>query len=79
MTSYPIPRVDECQDSFSGSKWLNCLDLNSGFWQIGLDPADKEKTAFATSLGLCQFTVMPVGLAYAPSSFERLMEDVLRG
>ena len=77
--AYPIPRVDECLDSLSGSKWFNCLDLNSGFWQIGLDPADKEKTAFATSLGLYQFTVMPFGLANAPSTFERLMEDVMRG
>ena len=77
--AYPIPRVDECLDSLSGSKWFNCLDLNSGFWQIGLDPTDKEKTAFATSLGLYQFTVMPFGLANAPSTLERLMEDVMRG
>ena len=77
--AYPIPRVDECLDSLTGSKWFSCLDLNSGFWQIGLDPADKEKTAFATSLGLYQFTVMPFGLANAPSTFERLIEDVMRG
>ena len=31
--AYPIPRVDERMDSLSGSKWFNCLDLNSGFWQ----------------------------------------------
>ena len=77
--AYPVPRADECLDSLSGSKWFNCLDLNSGFWQIGLDPTDKEKTAFATSLGLYQFTVMPFGLANAPSTIERLMEDVMRG
>ena len=77
--AYLIPRVDECLDSLTGSKWFNCLDLNSGFWQIGLDPTDKEKTVFATTLGLYQFTVMPFGLANAPVTFERLMEDVLRG
>ena len=77
--AYPIPRVDECLDSLTGSKWFSCLDLNSGFWQVGLDPADKEKTAFATSLGLYQFTVMHFGLANAPSTFERLIEDVMRG
>ena len=44
-----------------------------------MKPADKEKTAFATTLGLYQFTVMSFGLVNAPSSFERLMENVLRG
>ena len=77
--AYPIPRVDECLDALAGSKWFSCMDLNSGFWQIGLDKNDKEKTSFATGLGLYQFTVMPFGLVNAPSTFERLMEDVMRG
>ena len=55
------------------------MDLNSGFWQIGMDDTDKEKTAFRTSKGLFQFTVMPFGHVNAPSTFERLTEDVLRG
>lgn len=55
------------------------MDLNSGFWQIAMAPEDKEKTAFNTSLGLYQVSVMPFGLANSPSSFERLMENILRG
>lgn len=77
--AYPIPRVDECLDALSGCKWFSSMDLNSGFWQVGLHPEDRQKSAFATSLGLFQFTVMPFGLANSPSTFERLMEDVLRG
>ena len=74
--AYPIPRVDECLDALSGSKWYSSMDLNSGFWQVGLREEDQEKTAFATSLGLFQFTVMPFGLANAPSTFERLVENI---
>ena len=55
------------------------MDLNSGFWQIAMAPEDKQKTSLNTSLGLYKFTVMPFGLAKAPSTFERLMENVLRG
>ena len=40
---------------------------------------DREKTAFATSLGLFQWTVMPFGLTNSPSTFQRLMEDIFRG
>ncbi|CAC5426210.1 Transposon Ty3-I Gag-Pol polyprotein [Mytilus coruscus] len=76
---YPIPRVDECLDWLAGGKFFGSMDLNSGFWQIGMAPEDKEKSAFLTSLGLYQFTIMPFGLANSPSTFERLMENVLRG
>lgn len=77
--AYQIPRVDECLDALSGSNWFGCVNLNSGFWQLGMDDQSKCKTAFSTSQGLYQFNVMPFGLANAPSSFERLMENVLRG
>ena len=77
--AYPLPRVDDCFDALSGSKWFNCMDLCSGFWQIEMHENDKSKTAFSTSHGLYHFRVMPFGLVNAPSTFQRLMEDVLRG
>lgn len=78
--AYPIPRVDDCLDALSGSKWFNTMDLCSGFWQIQMDEEDKLKTAFSTSSqGLFHFRVMPFGLVNAPPTFQRLMENVLRG
>lgn len=77
--AYPLPRVDECLDSLAGSKWYSTMDLNSGFWQVGLSNDSRERTAFSTSLGLFHFTVMPFDLVNSPSTFERLMENVLRG
>ena len=46
--SYPLPRIDEMLDSLAGAKYFSTLDLMSGYWQVMMDPHDREKTAFIT-------------------------------
>ena len=77
--SFPLPRIDNILDCLTGNSWFCTLDLKSGYWQVSLDPKDREKTAFSIGNGLWQFTVMPFGLCNAPATFERLMERVLEG
>ena len=76
--SYPLPRIDDTIDTLAGSRMFSTLDLKSGYWQVGIHPQDREKTAFSIGEGLWQFTVMPFGLCNAPATFERLMEYVLQ-
>lgn len=77
--SHPLPRVDDTLDRLSGARVFSTIDLTAGYWQIPLNPNDKEKTAFSTGTGLYQFRMMPMGISNAPPSFQRLMELVLRG
>ena len=60
--AYPIPGIDESLDALAGSQYFSTLDLTSGYWQVPLDPDDKEKSAFATQSGLWQWKVLPFGL-----------------
>ena len=77
--AYPLPRIDDTLNTLAGSQWFSILDLQSGFWQVGVAPSDRQKTAFCTTEGLFEFKVMPFGLCNAPATFQRLMDLVLSG
>ena len=76
--AYPLPRVDTL-DTLVGSVWFSTIDLKSGYWQVEVVPAHREKTAFCTQVGLFKFNVMPFGLCNAPGTFQHLMDCVLAG
>ena len=75
--NHPLPRIDDILDQLQGSKWFSTIDLASEYWQVEVEEADKEKTAFITNQGLYEFNVMPFGLCNAPATFQRLMHEVL--
>ena len=77
--AHPLPRVDAALDTLAGARWFTTLDMASGYWQVGLAPDDREKTAFSTGKGLHQFRVMAMGLKNASGTFQRLMELILAG
>ena len=76
--SHPLPRIDDLLDSFKNSACFSTLDLASGYWQIEMDPQDKEKTAFITDDSIYEFNVMPFGLTNAPATFQRMMNRVFQ-
>ena len=41
--SYPLPRIDESLEALRGSKWYSTIDLQSGYFQVEMDPVDAER------------------------------------
>jgi len=66
-------------DKLGSARYVTTLDLSRGYWQVPVAEESRPLTAFVTPYGLYQFRVMPVGLNGAPATFQRLMDEVLRG
>jgi hypothetical protein len=71
--------MDDCIDSLGEAVGFTILDCNSGYWQIPVDPADREKTAFTSHFGVYQFRRLPFGLRNAPCTFQRAIDIILSG
>jgi hypothetical protein len=76
--AYQLPRIDDNLDRLGGSQYFSTIDLSSGFHQLPMQKDSIQLTAFGSRVGHYEYTVMPFGLRNAPSSFQRLMNTILK-
>lgn len=77
--AYPMPNAEELIDEVGDATIMSTLDMLSGYYQIRMDPADKDMTAFVTKDGLFCFDRVPFGLKNAGATFQCVMNEVLEG
>ncbi|KAH9680134.1 hypothetical protein KPL71_026431 [Citrus sinensis] len=75
---FPLPRKNSIFTYLQNAKIFSKFDLKSGFWQLGIDPAERYKTTFCIPNAHYQWTVLPFGLKTAPSIFQRAMTQIFQ-
>lgn len=77
---FQIPLITDILDRLGQCTYFSTLDLSQGYYQVELDPRDREITAFSTdSHGHLQLTRLPMGMAVSPAAFSRIMSIALSG
>ena len=76
--SYPLTWIQEVLESLVGAGHFSCLDLKSRFWQIKMDEASGQYTAFTVgNLGFFECGGIPFRLCNAPATFQWLMQNCM--
>ena len=74
---YPLPRIEDILRDAKTANYMTTLDLRAGYFQVNVDPNDKDKTAFITPLGTYRFKRMPMGLRNSGATFQRLIDNFM--
>eukprot|EP00253_Pinus_taeda_P026378 PITA_26378 len=59
-------------------KYFSKIDLKLGYHQVPIEPSFVWKVSFKAKEGFFESLVMPFGLKNSPTTFMRLMDDILQ-
>ena len=76
---WPIPSIEEIFDTLEGSCYFSTIDMSWGFYQLPMEEASQDYTAFNTPSESFKWLCLPMGLTGSPNTFQSFMEKVLVG
>ena len=75
----PTKDMEDILVKLGKSKFISTFDCSKGFYAIPLSEDSKKYTGFVHQNSHYQFTRLCFGLAVAPSAYNRMMKELLRG
>ena len=75
---YQIPDLQELTESLATikPKYISCIDLSDGFFQMGITEESSILTAFNTCFGTYKFNRLPQGLKTSSSAYQMLIDRI---
>jgi len=76
---YPVQHIHDYSHHLAGCAVFSTMNLAHAYHQIPVHPDDLHKTAITTPFGFFEFLSMSFGLHNAAQTFQRFMDEILRG
>ena len=78
--AYGVEHMSSVLDNLGDFKFISTVDFKKSYWQVGLTPESKPKTAFfVPGRGQFQFKVVPFGAINSGPGWMRVFDKVLAG
>jgi len=76
--TYPLPNTNGILSKLRSARYISMINLSQAYFQIPLTKDSREIAVFNVSgRGLYRFTRMPYGLAGAPTTLQRLLDELI--
>ena len=76
---YPVRHIQNFTSELDGKTVFSVIDCKKAYHHIPVNPGDVAKTAVITHFGLFEFKYMVFGLRNAAQTFQRFMDDTVKG